>query len=130
MSKTNLLKYFTIITPFIFSIWVWIESRNWLPFAIYSSLSIITYLFYLFDKRRAIKDGVRVRESTLHLLELFGGWPGGLFAQMKLKHKCAKKVYQLSFWLIVTLHLAGWIESSFFHWNHFKSSTATEQVSE
>ena len=129
MSKIKVFKYFIITVPFIFALSVWISSQNWLPALIYSLLSVITYFFYKFDKNRAIKGGQRVRESTLHLLELFGGWPGGLLAQMRINHKSKKKVYQVAFWLIVTLHIAGWIESSFFNWKHFQSNVGQEQVS-
>ncbi|MCK5834565.1 MAG: DUF1294 domain-containing protein [Lentisphaeria bacterium] len=128
MSKTKAIKYFIITVPFIFSLSVWISSQNWLPALIYTTLSIITYVFYKFDKKRAINDGQRVKESTLHLLELFGGWPGGLLAQMKINHKCTKKVYQVAFWIIVTLHIAGWIEAEFFDWSHFKSHVGQEKV--
>ena len=128
MSKIKIIKYFIATLPFIFALSVWISSQNWLPALIYTLLSLMTYLFYKFDKKRAINDGQRIKESTLHLLELFGGWPGGLIAQIRINHKSKKKVYQVAFWLIVTLHIAGWIESEFFGWSHFHSHVGQEQV--
>ena len=33
-----------------------------------------------------------------------GGWPGAFVAQRRLRHKCVKPRYQVTFWLIVALH--------------------------
>ena len=50
-------------------------------FAVVGILSVIAFIAYGFDKRRAQASGRRVPENTLHLLALFGGWPGGLLGQ-------------------------------------------------
>ena len=55
------------------------------------------------DKDRAVSSGWRVPESSLHLAELLGGWPGALLAQRRLRHKCSKTSYQFVFWNIVIL---------------------------
>ena len=52
----------------------------------------------------------RTPESTLHLLELLGGWPGGLVAQQVFRHKTRKFSYQLTFWCIVGLHGLVWAD--------------------
>ena len=44
--------------------------------AVVLALSLVAFVFYGFDKRRAQKDGRRVPEKTLQLLTLLGGWPG------------------------------------------------------
>ena len=49
--------------------------------------SILSFVEYWRDKRAAIAGRRRVRESTLHLLDLVGGWPGGLLAQRLFRHK-------------------------------------------
>lgn len=67
-------------------------------------LGVITYARYAADKRRARANDWRVSEVSLHLLELLGGWPGAFLAQRRLRHKCAKGSYQLTFWMIVLLH--------------------------
>ena len=69
-------------------------------------LSLATFIVYGFDKRRARKDGRRVPEKTLHLLALFGGWPGALMGQRVFFHKTQKLSYRIVFWLCVMLHLA------------------------
>ncbi len=45
------------------------------------------FVAYWIDKRRAESGGWRIPESTLHLLELAGGWPAELPAQQCSRHK-------------------------------------------
>jgi uncharacterized membrane protein YsdA (DUF1294 family) len=47
-----------------------------------------------------------VPESSLHLIELLGGWPGAYLAQQTMRHKTVKASYQVVYWLIVLLHVA------------------------
>ena len=78
-------------------------------------MSLITFGVYAWDKRRAKRGGRRVPESTLHLLELFGGSVGALIAQRTLRHKNEKFKYQLVFWLIVAIQITtvvGWFIKS------------------
>lgn len=74
-----------------------------------------TLLLNWSDKRRAGRQQWRVPEATLHLGELFGGWPGALLAQQLLRHKTAKAGYQFWLWGSIVLHqtvaldaLLGW----------------------
>ena len=77
---------------------------------IYLIMSLVTIVAYWRDKRAAVLGGGRrrVRERTLHLLALAGGWPGALAAQQVLRHK------RRTFWFmavtvaIVIVHIAGW----------------------
>ena len=64
-------------------------------------LSAVAYWVYAADKRRAVEGVWRIPEARLHLLELLGGWPGAFLAQRRLRHKCSKGSYQVTFWLIV-----------------------------
>jgi len=75
----------------------------------YAVMSLVTFIIYAADKRAAKRGAQRIPEATLHLLELAGGWPGGLVAQRLMRHKNAKVSYQIVFWLIGAVHLAGWI---------------------
>ena len=75
----------------------------------YLAMSAIAFGAYALDKRAARCQGGRTPEMTLHLLELLGGWPGALLAQRVLRHKNAKASYQIVFWLIGALHVAGWV---------------------
>ena len=83
-------------------------------------LSGIAYIAYALDKDAAQHGRWRIQESTLHLLELLGGWPGALLAQRILRHKTRKASYRIGFWLAVAINcmaLGWWI------WHHpFTSS--------
>ena len=78
-------------------------------------ISLITFLAYRSDKRRAEAGKWRVPESTLHAAELAGGWPGAFVAQRTFRHKTSKVSYQVVFWVIVLSYqfvavdsLIGW----------------------
>ena len=67
-------------------------------------VSPICFVLYWLDKRRAIKQQVRISERTLHVAAFVGGWPGALLGQRVFHHKTQKRTFQLVFWLIVALH--------------------------
>jgi len=73
-------------------------------------MSVACFIAYYRDKRKALRRQWRTPEATLHLLELLGGWPGGLIAQLALRHKIRKAAYQLIFWFIVMLHGLVWAD--------------------
>ncbi len=80
-----------------------------------TAISLLTFIVYYFDKRRAEKDGPRTPELLLHLFELLGGWPGAFLAQRWVRHKSSKVIYQVVFWFIVLAYeavaldfLLGW----------------------
>lgn len=83
-------------------------------FAIYLLLtvvcSVIAFVLFGIDKRRAIRQQPRVSEKTLHLLSILGGWPGAHLAQRLFHHKTLKARFRIVFWLTVTVHLIiiGW----------------------
>jgi uncharacterized membrane protein YsdA (DUF1294 family)/cold shock CspA family protein len=70
----------------------------------YLTMSLITYIFYACDKSAAQKGAWRTPESTLHLLAMFGGWPGAIVAQQKLRHKSIKRSFLAVFWVTVALN--------------------------
>ena len=76
---------------------------------VYAVMSVVTFVVYWVDKRAAARDRRRVPEARLHLMELLGGWPGALVAQILVRHKSRKLSFQIVFWLIVILHAAAWI---------------------
>lgn len=49
----------------------------------------------------------RMKESNLHLLSLFGGWPFAWFAQQTLRHKSRKAQFRMAYWVTVAAHFAG-----------------------
>lgn len=75
----------------------------------YGLLSLIAFLLYGWDKRAAMRGNWRIRERTLHLWALAGGWPGAWLAQRWLRHKSQKVMFRRVFWLTVVGNLAALI---------------------
>jgi uncharacterized membrane protein YsdA (DUF1294 family) len=73
----------------------------------YAGLSVVTYFVYWADKAAAERRARRVPEVTLHLLGLAGGWPGGLIAQVSLRHKTRKSSFLAVFWVTVVMNCLG-----------------------
>lgn len=72
---------------------------------VYFVASAATFLVYGFDKLAAKRNWWRVRESTLHLLEAVGGWPGAMLAHRFFRHKSYKKSFRRVFWAMVALNV-------------------------
>lgn len=77
----------------------------WPIIALYLSVSFLTFFMYRFDKQAAEFNDWRIREDSLHLLSLFGGWPGALVAQRVFHHKTKKTSFQILFWTTVLLNI-------------------------
>ena len=75
---------------------------------VYLVSSATTFVAFGWDKRAARRGQWRVRESTLHVLELLGGFPGALVAQQVFRHKSFKRSYRLVLWAIIVLHALAW----------------------
>ncbi len=91
---------------FLLFLWVasWQLNLSYLIAGIYSVVSLITFLVYGWDKRLAAEHGenvIRVPERTLHILGVFGGWPGSLVAQQWLRHKSKKRRFIFVLWLTI-----------------------------
>ncbi|SIR14380.1 cold shock and DUF1294 domain-containing protein [Solilutibacter tolerans] len=86
----------------------------WLVAGTYALVSGLSYLAYALDKSSAEHSSRRTPESTLHFLDLIGGWPGALIAQQQFRHKTVKTSFQTTFWLTVIINIAlvGWLVSS------------------
>jgi uncharacterized membrane protein YsdA (DUF1294 family) len=75
----------------------------------YIAASLVTFIVYGWDKRCARRGKQRVRERTLHIMELLGGWPGALVAMRVFNHKRRKRSYMAMFIAIIALHVGLWI---------------------
>jgi uncharacterized membrane protein YsdA (DUF1294 family)/cold shock CspA family protein len=80
-----------------------------LVLGLYIVMSVIAFIVYAIDKSAAQNGRWRTKESTLHLLGLFGGWPGALFAQNKLRHKSSKQEFKTVYWVTVFINIAGFM---------------------
>lgn len=83
-------------------------------FATYVGISALTFIVYAVDKSAARNNRWRIKESTLHMLGLAGGWPGAIAAQKVFRHKSKKQAFQAAFWFTVAVNCTalGWLLSS------------------
>ena len=99
--------------PGIGSTLLWLRGVSLIPLAAYGLMSLVAFLLYWSDKRKARAEQWRTPENVLHALELAGGWPGALLAQQVFRHKTRKVSFQWVFWLIVLAHQVFWIDQLF-----------------
>jgi uncharacterized membrane protein YsdA (DUF1294 family) len=73
--------------------------------------SLAVFLAYAFDKSAAMNRRRRTPEKLLHLMNLLGGWPGGLVASQLFHHKSKKAEFRVIFYSCIFLNCAalGWI---------------------
>jgi len=83
-----------------------IESISRLVIGMYVAMSFVSFVTYARDKSAARRGRGRVRERSLHLIDLLGGWPGALVAQHVFRHKRRKPSFFLVTWLIAAGHVA------------------------
>lgn len=67
----------------------------------YGLLSGGAFLAYRADKSAAEQGKWRTPESTLHTIDLLGGWPGALVARRLFRHKTTKQPFRTIFWVTV-----------------------------
>jgi uncharacterized membrane protein YsdA (DUF1294 family)/cold shock CspA family protein len=75
----------------------------------YGGASVLTFLLYAADKSAAERGGWRIREQTLHMLALIGGWPGAVVGQQLLRHKRSKASFQWVFWTAALFNVSGFL---------------------
>ncbi|HMS55477.1 MAG TPA: cold shock and DUF1294 domain-containing protein [Fimbriimonadaceae bacterium] len=72
---------------------------------LYVALSLMSFTNYSIDKAAANNNHRRTPEQSLIVLDILGGWPGGLIAQQVLRHKTRKSSFQAMFWTSVVVHV-------------------------
>jgi uncharacterized membrane protein YsdA (DUF1294 family) len=75
----------------------------------YLIASVICFAAYSRDKSAARAQARRTPESTLLMLGLACGWPGGLLAQQWLRHKTVKQPFRAQFWVTVAVNVGAFI---------------------
>ncbi|WP_226895728.1 cold shock and DUF1294 domain-containing protein [Luteolibacter marinus] len=83
---------------------LFLPGPDWGVMALMGVVSMIAWITYQQDKQAAGAGRWRTSESTLHLMEFLGGWPGAFLAQRRFRHKTRKPSYQAAFWGIVLIH--------------------------
>ncbi len=107
MPKHNPQKYYSIaaiISILLLSGLLYYWNFN-IIYAYLLSISIITFLFYRHDKKRAVNNKGRIPEIVLHLLALIGGTIGALLGQISFKHKTRKFKFRIIFKLIIIVQV-------------------------
>ncbi len=77
----------------------------WLAFLI--AINIVTFMGYGYDKLIARTRFLRIPEWILHGLAFCGGSPLALIGQKIFHHKTRKRSFQIAFWTIAILQIAG-----------------------
>ena len=76
-------------------------------------MSVITFFFYIADKRRAVKRKWRIKESVLLGLGLAGGAVGALVAMKLFRHKTSREHWYFKagniLFIILQMAAAIWI---------------------
>lgn len=95
----------------LISVWlIWQLSHGAVPVNLMmgmAGLSFLTFALYGYDKWQARRAGARIRETTLHLLALAGGWPGAWLGQIVWRHKTRKWAFRLTALLVAALNMAA-----------------------
>lgn len=95
--------------PAFIAIFVWVAMTSSVPgwaAPLYLVASGVCFIAYAIDKSAARRGAWRTPESTLLMLGLACGWPGGLLAQQLLRHKSNKPSFRTAFWATVVLNVA------------------------
>jgi uncharacterized membrane protein YsdA (DUF1294 family) len=75
----------------------------------YLVASAVCFAAYAGDKSAARAQARRTPETTLLMLGLACGWPGGLLAQQWLRHKTVKQPFRAQFWVTVVINVGAFI---------------------
>lgn len=86
---------------------VWRREAPWWILPAAFLLNVATFFAYWQDKYAAQQRRWRVKEDTLHLWSLAGGWAGAWFAQQLLRHKSVKESFRSTYAATVMLHCAA-----------------------
>jgi uncharacterized membrane protein YsdA (DUF1294 family) len=70
-----------------------------------ATLSVVTFVWYGFDKGQSKRGGLRVPEIVLQLLTLAGGFPGGWLGMLVFQHKTRHSSFVIILVLSTLLHL-------------------------
>lgn len=99
---------FSLILPASTMIRLYLSHNTFFPMLTTFVVSSIAFLTYGYDKMQARNMQWRVKEVTLHMLALVGGWPGALAGMHYFQHKTRKTSFQVVFWGIVVVWEGIW----------------------
>jgi uncharacterized membrane protein YsdA (DUF1294 family) len=100
----------TVVAALFFALLVALLVLGRLPallLAVYGLLSGVAVAMYRADKSAATAGRRRTRESSLHTVDVLGGWPGGLVARHLFRHKTLKQPFRTVYWCTVIVNCAA-----------------------
>lgn len=68
-------------------------------------INLLTFIMFGIDKKRAVRDAWRIRESTLLILSLIGGSVGALVGMTVFRHKIRKMKFVMLVPVFFAMHL-------------------------
>lgn len=72
---------------------------------VFPLLCVTSFVCYGLDKWFARNAKRRIPEPTLHMIDAFGGWPGGWLGQRTFRHKTQKTSFLVFFWATAGFHM-------------------------
>lgn len=69
------------------------------------TLSVISFVYFGIDKRKAKKDHQRIPEKSLLLLTILGGTNGSVLGMLLFNHKTAKKSFIVKMVAIILIQI-------------------------
>jgi len=82
------------------------------------TINFFVFFLYWFDKRQAMKSGIRIPNTILYILAIVGGIIGTLAGMYSFRHKTKKILYILNMWVIFIIYIVSIY--SFFHWSELQ----------
>lgn len=71
----------------------------------YIIINIIAFCVMGIDKRKAVKEKWRIKENTLFILALIGGFIGYYAGMHFFHHKTKKTIFHICFYVSLAIHL-------------------------
>ena len=98
----------TVVLVFIvgFAAYSYASQYHLRPYLVWlATLSVVTFIWYGFDKGQSKRGGLRVPEIILQLLAVAGGFPGGWLGMLVFHHKTKHSSFVIVLALSTLLHL-------------------------
>ncbi|KAF2442052.1 DUF1294-domain-containing protein [Karstenula rhodostoma CBS 690.94] len=108
ITPLTLLALSSLLLPTLSLTHLYLHAYTVFPIIYTLVLSAFTFLLYGYDKMQARNLNWRVKESTLHLCAVLGGWPGALAGMHYFQHKTRKVRFLVVFWGVVGVWEVCW----------------------
>jgi uncharacterized membrane protein YsdA (DUF1294 family) len=118
MPKRNPANFFFVIAialvAIISGLLYWMQVSP--VYSYFVGMSLITFMFYGYDKRQSQNNRMRIPEIVLHILALLGGTLGALLGQLFFRHKTKKLKFRIVFFAIALLQIL----LAFYYWHYYR----------